>query len=109
MSDNEKTAGANGGSSEGNGIESNEHPHYTTKSPAIQEANIFEAAQQQAGTITPRQLRTLDSMRNGMDSDRFNEFRAAVGIADWTPNYKLSKQTAAALIARILAAQEAGQ
>lgn len=84
----------------------NSTSNLTTESADCLAPNVFEqAAAAGRGSLTQRQLYTLDSLRNSMDSDKFNLFREQAGIAPYTPNYKLSKRRAARLIDCILKAQ----
>lgn len=60
--------------------------------------NRFELASLARGTVTDRQLASLDSLLTQLRSDKFNRFRLAVGIRPGTPNSRLSKRQASLLL-----------
>lgn len=108
MSDNEKipVTGRDSSSEAATGKENLDYPQYSTTDISLS-SNRFELAALGRGSLTPKQLAALDSLRSQMDSDAYNQFREAAGVPAWTANFKLSKGQARRLIEVILAAGEA--
>lgn len=64
--------------------------------------NIFKLAHLNRGTASQKQVNALDRFLTTLGSDRFNRYRASVGIRPGTPNRRLTKKTAYLLLREII-------